>query len=96
MVTVKVRNFQSIKNSEIEVRGFTAVTGANNSGKTAFCRATRGVFQNTPGTGFIRHGETECEVSVAFDDGEITWNTPAGKRSMQAARIVALLTEQFA
>ncbi len=30
------------------------------------------------------------------DDGEITWNTPAGKRSMQAARIVALLTEQYA
>lgn len=72
--TIKVKNFQSIKNATIEIDGFTVVTGSNNSGKTALQRAIRGAFENTRGHAFVRHGETHSEVSVSFSDGnKVTW-----------------------
>ncbi len=65
---VRVKNFQSIKDVEVDVEGFTVITGPNNSGKTALIRALRGAFQNTAGTAFVRHGEDTCRVEVELDD----------------------------
>lgn len=65
---VRVTNFQSIKDVEVEVDGFTVITGPNNSGKTALIRALRGAFQNTAGTAFVRHGEDSCRVEVSLDE----------------------------
>ena len=79
-VRVHVQNFQSIREAEIEINGFTVVTGTNNTGKTALQRAIRGVFQNTPGTSFIREGETACQVTVDFGDHRVTWSKGTGKR----------------
>lgn len=74
MVKVQVKNFQSIKSATVEIEGFTVITGKNNSGKTALQRAVRGVFENTRGHSFVRHGEDNCEVSVSFEDGnKVTW-----------------------
>lgn len=70
---VKVENFQSIKDAEIEVDGFTVITGANNSGKTALIRALRGAFQNTAGNTFVRHGEDNCRVEVDLGDASFAW-----------------------
>ncbi len=42
MVKVRVKNFQSIREAEVEVKGLTVITGPNNSGKTAFMRAVKG------------------------------------------------------
>jgi ABC-type cobalamin/Fe3+-siderophores transport system ATPase subunit len=79
--TVRVKNFQSIREAEIEVDRLTVVTGTNNSGKTALQRAVRGVFQNTGGTAFIREGETKCSVEVDFGkDGKVRWEKGTGKR----------------
>jgi len=48
---------------------------------TALQRAARGVFQNTPGTAFIREGETTCSVEVDFGkDGKVRWEKGTGKR----------------
>ena len=69
---VTVENFQSIKRAEIDVDGFTVITGPNNSGKTALMRAIRGAFQNAPGSAFIRHGEKECRVEVDLGDTSFT------------------------
>lgn len=81
-VKVHVKNFQSLKNTGLEIKGFTAVTGPNNSGKTALMRAIRGVFQNAPGTSFISHGATEMEVSLSFSDGRsIIWSKGTTARS---------------
>jgi len=80
-VTIRAKNFQSIKDATIEVVRFTVCTGTNNSGKTALQRAVRGVFQNTGGTAFIREGETQCSVEVDFGkDGKIVWSKGTGKR----------------
>ena len=70
---VTVENFQSIKRAEIDVDGFTVITGSNNSGKTALMRAVRGAFQNTPGTAFVRHGEDNCRVEIDLGDTNFSW-----------------------
>ena len=72
-LNVHVKNFQSIADAEVEVKGFTVVTGSNNSGKTALMRAIRGVFQNTSGHRFVRHGEDKCEVTLSDDKHTVTW-----------------------
>jgi len=80
-VDIHVRNFQSLKDTKIRVSGFTAVTGPNNSGKTALMRGVRGVFQNTPGTSFVREGAQECVIGLRFDDGQtLVWKKGTTKR----------------
>jgi len=81
MPSIHVKNFQSIKDASIEVKGFTALTGPNNSGKSALMRAIRGVFENSPGTSFVRHGEKELEVVVKFEDASVSWSKGTGNRS---------------
>ena len=71
---VKIKDFQSIEKADLEINGFTVITGKNNSGKSAVQRAIRGVFQNARGNSFVRHGATHCEVSLDFEDGNsVTW-----------------------
>lgn len=72
-VRIRVRNFQSIEDAEIEVSGFTVVTGQNNSGKTAIMRAVRGVFENTGGDAFVRNGTDAFAVHLDFGDAAVTW-----------------------
>lgn len=72
--TVRVQNFQSIADATIIVDGFTAITGTNNTGKSAFLRAIQGLCRNAKGTRFVRRGETHCTVKITFDDGaSVTW-----------------------
>lgn len=71
---VKIKDFQSIEKADLEISGFTVITGKNNSGKSAVQRAIRGVFQNTRGHAFVRHGKPHSEVSLSFEDGNsVTW-----------------------
>lgn len=87
-VKIRAQNFQSIKDATVEVDRFTVVTGQNNSGKTALQRATRGVFQNTGGTAFIREGETKTIVTVDFgEDGKVEWSKGTGSRDRPTYRI---------
>lgn len=83
-VQVRVRDFQSIADASVTIDGLTVVTGANNSGKTAFMRAIRGVFTNAPAGPLVRHGCAHLSVSLTFDDGttilwEKGWEKPGGK-----------------
>jgi len=73
-VKVKVQNFQSIEDAEIDVSGFTVVTGKNNGGKSALMRAFRGVFQNTKGSGYVRYGKPKSMVTLDLgDDHTVYW-----------------------
>lgn len=64
-------NFQSHLNTKIELDpGLNIFTGESDQGKTSIIRALRWLFYNEPrGTGFIRVGETRCEVTAIFNDG---------------------------
>ena len=72
-VKIKVQNFQSIEDAEIVVKGFTVITGSNNGGKSALMRATRGTFQNTRGSGFVRNGAAKSMVTVDLGDHSVYW-----------------------
>jgi DNA repair exonuclease SbcCD ATPase subunit len=73
-LTVRVRNFQSIKDATLRVAGLTVITGPNNSGKTSVLRAIRGAFTNAPAGPLIRQGEGYLTVDLSFDDGQtVTW-----------------------
>lgn len=71
---VHVKNFQSIEEAEIEIKGLTVLTGTNNAGKSALFRAIRGAFTNARGSDFVRIGKDSCTVDITFDDGQtLTW-----------------------
>lgn len=71
---ITVKNFQSIEDATLEIDGFTVVTGPNNSGKSALIRAVTGIFTNTRGFKFVRHGADFCSVMIEFPDGtNVTW-----------------------
>lgn len=71
---VKIRHFQSIEKADLEIRGFTTITGSNNSGKSALVRAIYGLFSNLPGSAFVRTGEESSFVEVEFENGDsVTW-----------------------
>jgi DNA repair ATPase RecN len=84
LVTVRIRNVQSVEDATIVVDGFTTITGTNNSGKTAVMRAIKGVFTNPPAISLLRHGCAYFTVSIEFGDGttvvwEKGWEKPDQK-----------------
>lgn len=68
---VILENFQSHKNSVIEFDNqLNVIVGASDSGKTAILRGIKWALYNEPsGDYFIREGESECSVTVIFNDG---------------------------
>ena len=74
MVKVRVRDFQSIKEAEVEISGLTVITGPNNSGKTAFMRAVKGVFTNAAPGPLVRKGCGYLSVEILFEGGDcVLW-----------------------
>jgi exonuclease SbcC len=69
--TLYIENFQSHANTTIKFDpGLNILVGESDQGKTAVIRALRWVMFNEPrGTGFIRVGETRCEVTITLSDG---------------------------
>ena len=78
MISVRIRNYQSIEAADFELNGLTVLSGPNNSGKSALHRAIYGVFTNTRGNHFVRNGKDYCSVSLDFADGQtVTWEKGA-------------------
>ena len=53
MLKVTVEDFQSIDKAELEVSGFTCLTGKSNIGKSALLRALNAAMKNLPANSFI-------------------------------------------
>lgn len=76
MITaIRLTNFMAHKDSEIVLGpGVTALTGPNNTGKSAVVEALRCVAANPPPKHVLRHGTKEARVEVELDDGtRIVW-----------------------
>jgi hypothetical protein len=56
MIRIEIRNFQSLEHAVITVRGFTALVGRSNIGKSAIIRAVEAALSGASGTSFVRHG----------------------------------------
>jgi hypothetical protein len=72
-VYARIQNFQSIADLEIEINGFTCITGITNIGKSAIIRAISGAFLNSPVVGAVRSGEKFCTVSMESEDWGFKW-----------------------
>lgn len=70
-----LENFMAHAMTEIELdSGVTALTGPNNTGKSAVVEALRCVASNPAPRHFIRHGAREARVTVELDDGtRVVW-----------------------
>jgi len=74
---VKIKNYQSIKETEVTVDGFTIIIGKNNIGKSAVLRAIEGALTNQSGSDFIREGTKQTEVHFEHKDLVIDWKKGA-------------------
>lgn len=70
--SVKIRNFQSLKDLTLELGPLTVVVGDSSSGKTALIRALRMLVHNERGSWFVTNGETTSLVSASDNDTAVT------------------------
>jgi exonuclease SbcC len=72
---ILLENFMAHERTELELGpGVTALTGANNTGKSAVVEALRCVTTNPSVSHCIRHGAKEARVTLTMDDGaRVTW-----------------------
>jgi DNA repair ATPase RecN len=88
---LRVRNFQTAKDTSLEVKGFTVVIGKSNTGKTSVLRAVEASLFNDSITGCVRYGEKDAAVTLEMDGLKYTWEkgetknaytveTPEGKK----------------
>jgi exonuclease SbcC len=72
---IRLENFQDHEDSTMDfVSGINLIVGSSDAGKSAILRAINFVFHNNlKGDSFIRHGSSECRVTIKFSDGvEVT------------------------
>lgn len=62
---IRIRDFQSLGNVDIEAEGLTVVVGRSNLGKSALVRAIEGALFNKPGEEFVRAGRTRTDVLLS-------------------------------
>lgn len=103
---VRVVDFQSIKDQQLEFSGFTVITGSSNLGKTALLRAIDSAIFGRSGDYYVRHGSNRCAVVLIDDADKIRWQKVVkksvktetflevnGKRYTKLGRDQAQLTE---
>jgi len=71
---LRVRNFQKIASVDLELDGFTVITGSSNRGKSALLRAMVATFFGRSGDDFIRYGEDWCSVVIEHDNHRVDWH----------------------
>ncbi len=56
MISVEIKNFQSIERASFQIDGFTSLVGRSNIGKSALIRAIKCALTGAPVAAFVRHG----------------------------------------
>lgn len=72
-VRIRIQSYQSIEDLELEISGFTCVTGPTNIGKSAIVRAVSGALLNDPVVGAVRRGAKFCTVDIRSDSWGLRW-----------------------
>lgn len=73
MTEISIKNFQSIKDVDLVVDGFTVVVGRNNIGKSAIVRAIDAALTNRTGDSFIRDNEKSTEINIKREGLDLEW-----------------------
>jgi predicted ATPase len=80
--SVYCKNFQSLKDLEIELGKFTVIVGASSSGKSAFIRALRAIADNALHSDNIMQGTKHASVAVTTESATITIERSVGGTSV--------------
>lgn len=75
---VGIKNFQSVADVELEIKGLTTIVGKSNIGKSAIIRAIQGALINRQGDDFVTHGEHHTEVTLDCPELSLTWKKGGG------------------
>lgn len=63
-IKISIKDFQSIESLDLELSGFTCITGPTNIGKSAVIRAISNAILNKSVVGAVRKGKKFCTVDV--------------------------------
>jgi energy-coupling factor transporter ATP-binding protein EcfA2 len=63
---LRLTNFQSHRNTTLELGSFTVIVGPSSSGKSAVARALRVLVSNSRGTSYVSHGARSARIEGAF------------------------------
>lgn len=70
-LTLSIKNFQSIKEANLNLSGFTVITGSSNLGKSAVRRAFATVIYNDWDASYIRDGYKSAEIELERNENLI-------------------------
>lgn len=65
---INIRNFQSIKEADINVEGLTILVGESSQGKSACLRAINAACNNKFKQNFLRYGADTIKVAISYDE----------------------------
>ncbi len=68
--SLRLQNYQSHKDTKLELGQFTVIVGSSSSGKSALVRALSTLANNTRGTSYVRHGAKSARVSAVLEGSE--------------------------
>lgn len=80
--SVHCKNFQSLKDVELEFGKFTVIVGATSSGKSAIVRALRAIADNDLSTDKIMQGTKHTSVAITTDSATVTIERSLGGTSV--------------
>ena len=65
---VQIKNFQKVKNAELNfIPGLNVILGPSNNGKSSILKGIKALLYTTPGTSFIRQGQTSYVVGMKYN-----------------------------
>lgn len=64
---LQISNFQSIREADLEIKGFTVFKGHTSSGKSSVRRALSSLFHNNWDKSFIRRGSKQTDIILDVD-----------------------------
>lgn len=68
---VRIKDFQSLADVELELGQLTVIVGPSSSGKSALIRALRLLTSNKAGTSYVRRGRPQCSVAADVSGGKL-------------------------
>ena len=75
-MNLKILNFQSIKEIDLDISGFVVIIGKSNSGKSSIRRAINSLFFNDWDKAFIRNGTKKTELLIEHESISIKLTKP--------------------
>lgn len=72
LTKISIRNFQSLRQVDLELGLFTVIVGPSSSGKSALIRAFKALASNVRGSGFITRGQSTMAITGHTETRAVT------------------------